>query len=534
MSKFNQRPSQIPATGPVSTVAPMLTAEGGAGYQRDAKSELFLLAVANMVGEDTYYESGSERDQRFRSLIHEVTLTDPSWVARFVPFLRNEMNLRTASVVMAAEYAIALRTLSANQPIREVAPSVRSVVNSALVRADEPAEFISYWRMRSQQLRHNLNSLPGGVQRGVADSVTRLYTERNVLKYDGNSKAMRFADVIELTHPTASAPWQDDLFRLLLDERHHRDAILTNGDRLETLMFRRWLDTTKKEVRREILCNNSSGAAEVLKNAGATWEWLSGWLPGGMDAEAWEWIIPSMGYMALLRNLRNFDQAGVSDAVAQTIAAKLSDPEEVARSRQFPFRFLAAYQAASGSLRWSYALEKALQASLSNVPALPGRTLILVDRSGSMFWDKMSKRSDLTRADGAAVFGCALALRAEDAELVQFGTASYPVQYRKGDAILPLIRKFRDLGETNTAHAVREHYAGHDRVIIVTDEQAHDGNVSTYVPVDVPLYTWNLAGYQAAHGESGMTNRHTFGGLSDVAFRMIPLLESHKRQGWPF
>lgn len=50
----------------------------------------------------------------------------------------------------------------------------------------------------------------------------------------------------------------------------------------------------------------------------------------------------------------------------------LADPERVAKSRQFPFRFLAAYNAAP-SLRWSWAPEKALNASLSNVPSLPGR-----------------------------------------------------------------------------------------------------------------------------------------------------------------
>src|SRR5690606_7218412 len=124
--------------------------------------------------------------------------------------------------------------------------------------------------------------------------------------------------------------------------------------------------------------------AATLADAGMTWEALAGWLQGPMDARAWEAVIPAMGYMALLRNLRNFDEAGVGDAVAQTVAARLADAEQVRRSRQFPFRFLAAYRAAR-SLRWAYPLERALGHSLANVPALPGRTLILVDRSGSMF-----------------------------------------------------------------------------------------------------------------------------------------------------
>lgn len=133
-----------------------------------------------------------------------------------------------------------------------------------------------------------------------------------------------------------------------------------------------------------------------------TWEMLAGWLQGPMDAAAWEAVIPSMGTMALLRDLRNFDEAGVSDEVAARIAAELSDPAVVARSRQLPFRYLAAYPHAP-SPRWSYPPERALGHSPANVPALPGRTLILVDRSGSMR-SPLSDRSPFNRADAAAIW----------------------------------------------------------------------------------------------------------------------------------
>jgi hypothetical protein len=92
-------------------------------------------------------------------------------------------------------------------------------------------------------------------------------------------------------------------------------------------------------------------------------------------------------------------------------------------------------------------------------------------------------------------------------------------------------------GGTNTAQAVRAHYARHDRVVIVTDEQAHydhRGGVDSAVPAKVPMYTWNLAGYQRGHTPSGTGNRHTFGGLTDQAFRMIPLLEAGTNATWPW
>lgn len=83
---------------------------------------------------------------------------------------------------------------------------------------------------------------------------------------------------------------------------------------------------------------------------------------------------------------------------------------------------------------------------------------------------------------------------------------------------------------------MRASYGKHDRVVIVTDEQAaYDPvSVTASVPAHVPIYTWNPAGYQVGHTPSGGANRHTFGGLNGQAFRMIPLLESRTRAGWPF
>lgn len=222
--------------------------------------------------------------------------------------------------------------------------------------------------------------------------------------------------------PDPDKPGQGDLFQYALDRRHNPDTAVPPASN-RTLVAHRELMALPVEQRRAVV--TSDGGAERLAAAGMTWEALAGWLQGPMDKEAWEAVIPSMGAMALVRNLRNFDEAGVSDEVAARVAARISDPAEVVRSRQFPFRYLAAYQHAP-SLRWAYPLEQALGHSLAQVPALPGRTLVLVDRSGSMFWSRLSDRSQLNRADAAAIFGTALALRAAEADLVQFGTGRSP------------------------------------------------------------------------------------------------------------
>lgn len=105
-------------------------------------------------------------------------------------------------------------------------------------------------------------------------------------------------------------------------------------------------------------------------------------------------------------------------------------------------------------------------------------------------------------------------------------------------SLLKLVGRFHSLGGTNTADAVRRWYNGHDRVVIVTDEQAWGGWLGSdplsHIPAKTPAYTWNLAGYQRGHGPSGSHNRHTFGGLTDVAFRMIPLLEAGRDARWPW
>ena len=91
-------------------------------------------------------------------------------------------------------------------------------------------------------------------------------------------------------------------------------------------------------------------------------------------------------------------------------------------------------------------------------------------------------------------------------------------------------------GGTQTAACLRASYREHDRVVIITDEQAaHDPKgVTASVPARVPVYTWNLAGYAVGHAPSGAANRHVLGGLNDQAFAMIPLLEAGRNAAWPF
>jgi hypothetical protein len=493
--------------------------------EQGERFELFLLSIGTSVAQKTVHESGEDRADRFAALVRRLAVTDPEWTAGLLGWLRGEGDLRTASIAGAAEYVKARLDAGVTD-----GPTNREVVASVLQRPDEPGELLAYWTS------HYGRALPKPVKRGVADAVRRLYSPQALLKYDTASKGYRFGDILNLVHaaPDPDKPWQGDLFQYALDRRHNPDTAVVPRS-LPMLAAHRDLMEIRPAKRRWIV--TGSGAAQRLADAGLTWEALERWLQRPMDRAAWEAVIPSMGAMALNRNLHKFDEAGVGGKAAARVAARISDPVEVKRSRQLPSGYLSAYHHAL-SPRWAYPLERALGHSLANVPALPGRTLVLVDRSGSLFLSPLTDHSPLTYADAAAIFGTALALRAANADLVEFGCTSRVVDFGARESVLKIISRFGGPYYTDdTTEAVRSHYRKHDRVLIITDDQgrySRHGDPIAQIPADVPVYTWNLTGFQMGRIRPDTTNRHTFDGLSDAAVRMVPLVEGARKAEWPW
>jgi hypothetical protein len=522
MAKFNvtdKRGAKSPIT---STASGDTTFEGGPGYVRDAKGELFLLAVSNFVGEKTFYEDADTRDTRFEFLVEMVTGQDPAWMGQFIPWLRNGANMRSASLVAAAHAASIL--------LAQGKPGGRQLVASAMARADEPGEMLALWVSRYGR------QIPKPVKRGIADAAERLYNEYALLKYDTGSKGFRFGDVIELTHPDPSTAAQGDLFREALDRRHGRD---TTPDFLPMV-------TANMDLRNAWARGEWTFTPDQLRAAGMTWEDVLSALGSKVDKKVlWEKLIPTMGYMALLRNLRNFDEAGLSNKVAREVADRLADPEQVRKSRQLPFRFLSAQEQVP-SQRWGQALDEALQASLENIPALGGKTLILVDTSASMNGMAFSARSKMTPAKAAAVFGVALAAKGEDVDLRGFADGVFTHPIPKGASVLREVQRFMartgEVGHgTDMVGAVRSSLRPeHKRVVIISDMQtiagprSYGASVDRLVPANVPMYGFNLQGYRQGAFASGSGNRHEFGGLTDSTFKMIPMLESGRDGRWPW
>jgi hypothetical protein len=182
MAKLNT-PARHPATRSPITTAPTATtttAEGAPGWERDPKSELFLLAVSHMVGEDKFYETAQDADDRYVALVRANAAEDPTWTAGFLRWLRAEGNMRTASIVGGAEYAHATKGM----PL-EGRPTGRSVVSSVLRRPDEPGEMLAYWTGKYGRV------IPKPVKRGVADAIVRMSDERAFLKWDSAARGFR-------------------------------------------------------------------------------------------------------------------------------------------------------------------------------------------------------------------------------------------------------------------------------------------------------------------------------------------------------
>ncbi|WP_334455276.1 VWA domain-containing protein [Bradyrhizobium elkanii] len=189
-------------------------------------------------------------------------------------------------------------------------------------------------------------------------------------------------------------------------------------------------------------------------------------LSGGADKkEAFERLLREnkLGYLALLRNLRNMAQAGVDEAlVRDAIVARRG------AGRVFPFRYVAAARAAP---RFEPHLDQALLAAIGEMPKLAGKTVVLIDVSGSMDW-AMSGKSDMKRIDAAAALG---AVVNADLRLFTFSNQVVEVPPRRGMAGVDAIVRSQPHGGTALGAAVSHiNRIQHDRLIVITDEQSSD------------------------------------------------------------
>lgn len=339
-----------------------------------------------------------------------------------------------------------------------------STLAEVIQRPDEMGEFLSLFWGATDRRRSRNRSVPRQIRLGLAWAF-RKFDAYQLAKYD-RDVGIKLRDVLFLCHAKPKDPAQADLWKRLIDGR---------------------------------------------LQAADTWEVaLSG---GAAKRETWTRLLTEnkLGDLALLRNLRNMTEARVDRALIEQAL------DRARFARVLPFRFISAAQAAPGLER---ALDGAMLRGMSQMPRLPGRTLLVVDVSGSMYGGPVSQNSDLNRAYAA----CALAalVRGVCEEPIIYATAgndhtrvhqTAQVPAREGMALVDAIYSMcRPLGGggiflTPVCRWLRERESDIDRMIVITDEQdcALDERDSPLhaEPLGRRNYMLNVSSYDrtiAAHG----------------------------------
>jgi 60 kDa SS-A/Ro ribonucleoprotein len=240
--------------------------------------------------------------------------------------------------------------------------------------------------------------------------------------------------------------------------------------------------------------------------------WELAFSSGADKREAWERLLreQKLGALALLRNLRNMRDAGVDESLVLAALGSMST------ARVLPFRFLAAARYAP---QWEEALEEVMLKSVTSAEKLPGKTVVLVDVSGSMI-APLSRRSDMQRTDAA--YGLAVLLRemGEKVAVFSFSNNLLEVPARRGFALRDAIDTSQRHNGTYLGRAVEElnRKEKYDRLIVITDEQAHDA-----VPgPNGRGYVVNVAGYKNGVGYGKWTH---IDGWSESVIEYIRTLE---------
>ena len=138
--------------------------------------------------------------------------------------------------------------------------------------------------------------------------------------------------------------------------------------------------------------------------------------------------------------------------------------------RVLPFRFIAAARHAP---QWEESLEQAMFASVASREKLPGKTVLLVDVSGSMI-AQLSGRSQMLRTDAA--YGLAILLReiCEDVSVYSFSEHLDRIPARRGFGLRDAIDSSQAHSSTYLGKAMNGIREKYDRILVITDEQSHD------------------------------------------------------------
>lgn len=455
-------------------VAPkVINRAGGVAHSVNAEFQLASILLTSFA-QNQFYRPQEDTFSELRALIPQV---DPVFAMKAAVYARDTFNMRSITHVLAAEIGHAVKGVA----------GLRSFFDKIVVRPDDMCEIASYYFNTFGEKRPNGKAdLPEAMKKGFARAFDRM-NGYSLAKYRGDGKGWGLVDLVNLCRPVPN---------------------INNAEALRALV------------------------AGTLRNTD-TWE---AQLSSGQDkAEVWKGLLAEqkLGYMALLRNLRNImDQA--SDETLTEACAQLVDPERVAKSRQLPFRFVTAYRQIQGDCAGHKHLNKVLRAiskacdlSCSNAPVFEN-TLVAIDVSGSMMGKPIQQ---------ASILGAAL-LQASGADLMLFDHIATYKQYDPTASVISTaqaVEKAARGGSTNFHSVFQTARRAYDRIIILSDMQ---GWVGGYSPksefneykarynADPYVYSFDLAGY----GSLQLPEDKVFlmAGFSEKIFDVMKVLEENR------
>lgn len=485
----------------------VLNHEGAAAFKMSPEMELYTAAVTSALS-GKFYESPKEFIARISDLVRRV---DPVFVAQLAVYTRTQMNLRSIPLLLLVELA---KCHSGDD-------LVSRAVGKTVLRADEISELLAcyQWRNPSQGIK-KLGKLSRQIQNGLKEAFNR-FDEYQFAKYNRNDAEIKMKDALFLVHPKAKDAEQQALF----------DKIVAGT--LETPYT--W------ETQLSALGQQHFESEEAKKAAvKSLWEEL-------MDSG-------KLGYMALLRNLRNILQAEVSTEHIGKLCARISDPEQVAKSKQLPFRFLSAYReivkdksAYTGKILM--ALEAAAKVSVVSLEGFDINTNVLVaaDVSGSM-QRPVAPKSSVQNYDIAILLSMLLMSKCEAVVSGMFGDTWKVVNLPQESVLANTIEMHRREGEvgysTNGYKVIDwliDNKVKMDKVMIFTDCQMWDSHRGYYrsdkeikdswhkykeMYPQAKLYLFDLVGYGTSPLDLAEQDVYLIAGWSEKIFDVLNAVDN--------
>ncbi len=477
--------------------------EGAVAYAMTPELELYSAVVTASLS-DTFYEKQDERVERIAQLITKVS---PEFVARLAVYTRTEMHLRSIPMLLLVELA----------RIHNGDDLVARAVEKTVLRADEIMELLMcyQWRNPSDDPRKKLGKLSRQIQNGLQRAFNR-FDEYQFAKYDRDNLEVKLRDALFLVHPKAKDEQQQALFDKIVNKQ--LEIPYTWETELSALGQQKFeSETQKKEAVRE----------------------------------KWEELINSgkLGYMALMRNLRNMLQADVSLLEMQKVASRLANVEQVEKSKQLPFRYLSAYREievvdSAYTTMLLNALELAVKCSASNIEGFDEQTKVLLasDVSGSM-WSAVSQRSSVRNYDIGILLSMLFKSRCKQVVAGIFGD-DWKVVNMPNDNILMATRQLERLGNTvgfsTNGYKVIDWLLNKkmvmDKVMMFTDMQMWDSTgryqniqdswkiYKDFAP-QAKLYLFDLVGYGQLPLRIEGSDVYLIAGWSDRVFDVLSAID---------